>query len=83
VLDLFAFAAARDGRLDDAALVAAHSAAIRRSRDVHPETCEARLIDETWQMLERLPATRRAELVRAGEALPLERALQLALGDAG
>lgn len=81
VLDLFAFAAARDGRLDDAALVAAHSATIRRSRDEHPETCEARLIDETWQMLERLPANRRAELVRAGEALPLERALQLALGD--
>ena len=79
VLDLFAFAAARAGRLEDAALVAAHSAAIRHSRDVHSETCEARLIDETTQMLQRLDADRLAELRRVGQALSLESALHLAL----
>jgi predicted ATPase/DNA-binding winged helix-turn-helix (wHTH) protein len=82
VLDLFAFAAARAGRLEDAALVAGHSALIRRRRDVHPEVCEAALIEQTWQWLQGLAAPRRAELVSAGEALALEDALHLALGTA-
>jgi len=81
VLDLFAFAAAREGRLEDAAMIAARSAAVRHSRDVLPESCEARLIDETWQVLEQIEPARRAELIRVGESLSLERALQLALGD--
>ncbi len=80
-LDLLAYAAAREGRLDDAALVAARSAAIRRERDVHPEAAEARLIDDTWGLLARLGEARLAELVRLGERLTAERALVLALGE--
>ena len=66
---------------DDVLAGASASAAVRHSRDVLPESCEARLIDETWQMLEQIEPARRAELIRVGESLSLERALQLALGD--
>ena len=81
VLDLFAYAAARDGRLEDAALVAGCSAEIRRRRDLHPEVSEAGLIDDTWRQLrEGIDASRLRELARAGETLGVEPALRLALG---
>lgn len=79
VLDLFAFALARENKLDDAALVAACSASIRTRRDVSPESSEADLIARTWQHLKRLEPARLAELVRIGESFAPNEALRLAL----
>jgi hypothetical protein len=83
VLDLFAFALAREHRLDDAAMVSACSACIRRARDVSPEVSEAELIARTGRYLEALEPARLAELVRVGETLSADDALRLALAPWG
>jgi len=80
ILDICAMAAVHEGRLEDAALMAGHSARIKRERDRRSEAAEAALIADTLATLEaRLGADWRNELMQLGAAMPMADVLGLAL----
>ncbi|HEX4234451.1 MAG TPA: winged helix-turn-helix domain-containing protein [Caldimonas sp.] len=84
VMDLFAFVAARNGWIEDAALLAGRSAQVKRDRALHHEESEAAIIGETIERLERALGSRRsAALMRQGADMSTDDALTLAFDVAG
>lgn len=80
VADAFALAAARSGRLADAALLAGHAAEVRRARDLRSDPAEAAAIAETRQRVQDgLGAAQAAELAALGAAMSGAEALAIAL----
>ncbi|HEY2561487.1 MAG TPA: winged helix-turn-helix domain-containing protein [Caldimonas sp.] len=79
VMDLFAFVAARTGRVEDAGLIAGRSAQVKRDRALHHEESEVGIIGETFERIERaLGSERSAALMRQGAGMSTEDALALA-----
>ncbi|MBU6260602.1 MAG: hypothetical protein KGO01_19480, partial [Burkholderiales bacterium] len=80
ILDIFAWAAARAGRDEDAALMMGRSQHIKRERNRHSDPAEAALIDETLARLQQtLGAERREEWMRLGAAMSTADMLKRAL----
>ena len=76
----FALAAARDGRLSEAALMTGHAERARRERDERPDPAEADAIAETAALLrEGLAAERLNELMQIGADLSAADLIDLAL----
>ena len=79
-VDLFALVAVREGRNFDAALMAGHSAKIKRDRDLSSDPAEAAIVSDTLQRLgEVLGADKLAELCGVGAAMSTADVLALAL----
>lgn len=82
VADTLALAAARDGRLTEAALLCGYGERVRGERDERPDPAEAEAIAETAARLHAgLDGARIAELMRAGAELSVADVLALALPD--
>ncbi len=80
LIDTFALAAARQGRISDAALMAAFGAKVRRDRDELPDPAEAAAIEETASLLRAaLSSARFDELARVGAAMNADEVLTMAL----
>lgn len=79
VIDLFALDAARQARLEDAALMYGCSERIKRERDWHSERAEAALIEETLQALRStLSQVDLSRLIELGGAMAVADVLALA-----
>ncbi len=79
LMDLFALAAVRQGRTEDAALLAGCSAHIKRERDWSADPAEALLIEDTRLALAAaLPAAELARLLDLGAAMSSADVLALA-----
>jgi hypothetical protein len=80
LVDTFALAAAREGRLVDAALMTGFGARVRHERDELPDPAEAVAIAETAARLkEGLEPERLAELIRLGATMAAADVLNMAI----
>ncbi len=79
VINSLALAAARDGQLEDAAMMFGHVLSVRQSRDEHADPAEAVVAAETMHRLaEGLSARRMNELMGAGAAMAVADLLAMA-----
>jgi len=79
VVDTFAFAAAREGKLERAAVLSGYADRIKRDRDESADPAEARVVAETAQRLaEGIADGRLNELLKLGATMSPTQALALA-----
>jgi predicted ATPase/DNA-binding winged helix-turn-helix (wHTH) protein len=80
IVDTLALAAIREGRFVDAAMMAGHTAKVRRDRDESPDPAEAAAIAESLAILgDRLGGERLDELMRVGASMTTPDILSFAL----
>lgn len=78
LVDLFALAAAREGRLADAAVLSGCGTRIRQERHEQPDLSEAMAIDETAALLQQgIPVSQLAELMQIGATMSAVEALMI------
>ncbi|NRF71535.1 winged helix-turn-helix domain-containing protein [Aquincola sp. S2] len=78
--DIFALAAAREGRHVDAALISGFGSEVRHERDEEPDPAEAAVINETTARLEQaMSAEKLRELRRIGATMSINDAMAIAI----